>query len=123
VILLEHTIKRLNGLVIKRPGMAFGLWGEAGIGKTHAVQIYCVKARAAVFRSTPQARFLVWQKLYPNPRNDLSGLKVCSRNSNEVSRGYDGDERCVYLTANFKMIDAVCQSFSSCASRNNQCLA
>jgi hypothetical protein len=27
------------------------------------------------------------------------------------------------LTANFKMIDAVCQSFSSYASRNKQCLA
>jgi hypothetical protein len=27
------------------------------------------------------------------------------------------------FTANFKMIDAVCQSFSSYASRNKQCLA
>jgi tetratricopeptide (TPR) repeat protein len=32
---LEHFQKRLNGLMIKRPGLAFGLWGEAGIGKTH----------------------------------------------------------------------------------------
>jgi tetratricopeptide (TPR) repeat protein len=38
VTLLEHTIKRLKGLVIKRPGMTLGLWGEAGIGKTHTTQ-------------------------------------------------------------------------------------
>jgi tetratricopeptide (TPR) repeat protein len=38
VTLLEQTTKRLKGLIVKRPGMAFGLWGEAGIGKTHAVQ-------------------------------------------------------------------------------------
>jgi tetratricopeptide (TPR) repeat protein len=32
---LEQVAKRLKGLIIKRPGMALGLWGEAGIGKTH----------------------------------------------------------------------------------------
>jgi tetratricopeptide (TPR) repeat protein len=32
---LEQLAKRLKGLIIKRPGMALGLWGEAGIGKTH----------------------------------------------------------------------------------------
>jgi hypothetical protein len=31
---LEQVAKRLKGLIIKRPGIAFGLWGEAGIGKT-----------------------------------------------------------------------------------------
>jgi tetratricopeptide (TPR) repeat protein len=35
---LEHTTKRLKGLIVKRPGMAIGLWGEAGIGKTHTTQ-------------------------------------------------------------------------------------
>jgi tetratricopeptide (TPR) repeat protein len=34
---LEQLQKRLRGLIIKRPGMAIGLWGEAGIGKTHFV--------------------------------------------------------------------------------------
>jgi hypothetical protein len=38
VNLIERTHTRLKGLVVKRPGMVFGLWGEAGIGKTHAVQ-------------------------------------------------------------------------------------
>ncbi len=33
--LLEQVAKRLKGIIIKRPGMALGLWGEAGIGKTH----------------------------------------------------------------------------------------
>jgi hypothetical protein len=32
---LEQLAKRIKGLVIKRPGMVIGLWGEAGIGKTH----------------------------------------------------------------------------------------
>jgi hypothetical protein len=31
----DHILKRLKGLVIKRPGLVLGLWGEAGIGKTH----------------------------------------------------------------------------------------
>ncbi len=35
---LEQLQKRLKGLIIKRPGMAIGLWGEAGIGKTHAAK-------------------------------------------------------------------------------------
>ncbi len=35
---LEQLQKRLKGLIIKRPGMAIGLWGEAGIGKTHAAR-------------------------------------------------------------------------------------
>ncbi len=34
----EQLLKRLNGLVVKRPGLALGLWGEAGIGKTHTTQ-------------------------------------------------------------------------------------
>jgi tetratricopeptide (TPR) repeat protein len=38
VISLEQTTKRLKGLIVKRPGMAIGLWGEAGIGKTHTTQ-------------------------------------------------------------------------------------
>ncbi len=33
-----QILKRLKGLVIKRPGMTLGLWGEAGIGKTHTTQ-------------------------------------------------------------------------------------
>ena len=32
---LEQIQKRLKGLVVKRPGLTLGLWGEAGIGKTH----------------------------------------------------------------------------------------
>ena len=31
----EQLLKRLNGLVVKRPGLTLGLWGEAGIGKSH----------------------------------------------------------------------------------------
>ena len=34
---VQLLAKRLNGLLIKRPGLAVGIWGEAGIGKTHAV--------------------------------------------------------------------------------------
>lgn len=34
---LERVSKRLGGLRFKRPGMAIGLWGDPGIGKTHAV--------------------------------------------------------------------------------------
>jgi tetratricopeptide (TPR) repeat protein len=33
---LEQVARRLKGLIIKRQGMALGLWGEVGIGKTHA---------------------------------------------------------------------------------------
>ncbi len=33
-----QILKRLKGLVIKRPGLTLGLWGEAGIGKTHTTQ-------------------------------------------------------------------------------------
>jgi hypothetical protein len=32
---LEQLAKRLKGLIIKRPGMTLGLWGQAGIGKTY----------------------------------------------------------------------------------------
>ena len=32
---LEHLQRRLKGLTLKRSSLAFGLWGEAGIGKTH----------------------------------------------------------------------------------------
>ncbi len=35
---LEQFQKRLKGLLVKRPGLAVGVWGEAGIGKTHTVQ-------------------------------------------------------------------------------------
>ncbi len=35
---IDQFVKRLKGLPIKRPGMAFGLWGVAGIGKTYATQ-------------------------------------------------------------------------------------
>ena len=34
----DHILKRLKGLVIKRPGLVLGIWGEAGIGKTYTVQ-------------------------------------------------------------------------------------
>lgn len=34
---LERITKRLQGVQVKRPGMALGLWGDPGIGKTHAV--------------------------------------------------------------------------------------
>lgn len=32
---LQQISRRLTGLSMKRPGLAFGVWGEAGIGKTH----------------------------------------------------------------------------------------
>lgn len=31
----QHLSRRLSGLAVRRIGFAFGLWGEAGIGKTH----------------------------------------------------------------------------------------
>jgi tetratricopeptide (TPR) repeat protein len=33
---LQQISRRLTGLAARRPGLAFGLWGEPGIGKTHA---------------------------------------------------------------------------------------
>lgn len=33
---LQQTSRRLSGLTQRRPGLALGLWGEPGIGKTHA---------------------------------------------------------------------------------------
>jgi tetratricopeptide (TPR) repeat protein len=33
---LQQASRRLSGLTQRRPGLALGLWGEPGIGKTHA---------------------------------------------------------------------------------------
>ena len=35
---LEHLLRRLRGLTLKRQSLALGLWGEAGIGKSHAAR-------------------------------------------------------------------------------------
>jgi tetratricopeptide (TPR) repeat protein len=42
---LQLISRRLTGLCMKRPGLALGVWGEAGIGKTHTV--------LALLRSAP----------------------------------------------------------------------
>jgi tetratricopeptide (TPR) repeat protein len=34
----DQILKRLKGLLVKRPGLTLGLWGEAGIGKSHTAQ-------------------------------------------------------------------------------------
>jgi hypothetical protein len=41
---LEQLAKRSKGLVVKRPGFAIALWGEAGIGKTFAVKQFLREA-------------------------------------------------------------------------------
>ena len=35
---LQQASRRLSGLTQRRPGVVLGLWGEPGIGKTHAAQ-------------------------------------------------------------------------------------
>jgi tetratricopeptide (TPR) repeat protein len=42
---LQHISRRLTGLSMKRSGLAFGIYGEPGIGKTHAT--------LALLRGTP----------------------------------------------------------------------
>ena len=65
---LEQTRKRLNGLVIKRPGMALGLWGEAGIGKTHVTQnlLRESSSRSVTARATTSLSNLA--KALPKPK-------------------------------------------------------
>ena len=41
----QRLARRLTGLTMRRSGIALGLWGEAGVGKTHAA--------LALLRSTP----------------------------------------------------------------------
>jgi tetratricopeptide (TPR) repeat protein len=36
---LQHISRRLTGLCMKRPGLALGVWGEPGIGKTHTALV------------------------------------------------------------------------------------
>lgn len=60
--------KRLKGLLLKRSGLTVGLWGEAGVGKTHAAQ--------ALLRQTPCPSFSLhaatplgrWPTLLPRPK-------------------------------------------------------
>jgi DNA-binding SARP family transcriptional activator/TPR repeat protein len=42
---LQQMAKRLTGLTMRRSGIALGIWGEAGIGKTHTA--------SALLRGTP----------------------------------------------------------------------
>jgi tetratricopeptide (TPR) repeat protein len=70
---LEQVARRLRGLIIKRPGMALGLWGEAGIGKTHCatqllresqcknISLHATTALSNLARALPKPKTLpIW---------------------------------------------------------------
>lgn len=70
---LEQVARRLKGLIIKRPGMVFGLWGEAGIGKTHCatqllresqcknISLHATTALSNLARALPKPKTLpIW---------------------------------------------------------------
>ena len=70
---LEQLTKRLKGLIIKRPGVALGLWGEAGIGKTHCatqllqgsqcknISLHATTALSKLARALPKPKTLpIW---------------------------------------------------------------
>jgi tetratricopeptide (TPR) repeat protein len=72
---LQQIAKRLTGLTMRRSGIALGLWGEAGIGKTHAalallrgmpcqsLSIHAIQALEGIVRQVPRPKKMsVWLK-------------------------------------------------------------
>lgn len=60
--------KRLKGLLLKRSGLALGLWGEAGIGKTHAAQALLRQTPCASFSLHSAAPLKRWLEVLPRPK-------------------------------------------------------
>jgi hypothetical protein len=70
---LQQMAKRLTGLTMRRSGIALGLWGEAGIGKTHtasallrgtpcqSLSVYATQALEGIVRQVPRPKKMaVW---------------------------------------------------------------
>jgi hypothetical protein len=67
---LEHLSSRLRPILSKRAGVALGLWGEAGIGKTWTAEqllrqtpcksfsVYATASLAALVKTLPRPRQL-----------------------------------------------------------------
>lgn len=61
--------RRLHGLTVRRMGLALGLWGEAGVGKTYTVERW-LRALPARSLSLPAAAPLAdWAQKLPRPVN------------------------------------------------------
>ena len=64
----EQFARRLTGLAARRPGLAFCLWGEPGIGKTHtalawlrgtplkSVSVHATQTAAAMVHAIPKPK-------------------------------------------------------------------
>ena len=64
----QQVSRRLAGLILKRPGIALGLWGEAGIGKTHTVLalLHGASCPSSSFHATQSVAGIV--SAIPRPR-------------------------------------------------------
>ncbi|MDX2004952.1 MAG: tetratricopeptide repeat protein [Meiothermus sp.] len=81
---MQGIEKRLAGLALKRPGFAVGLWGEPGVGKTHAARkiLGRVGFRSVCVAATSPLNRLV--KALPLPTSLPSWLE---RGLERLSRG------------------------------------
>jgi tetratricopeptide (TPR) repeat protein len=65
---LEQLARRLKGLIIKRPGMALGLWGEAGIGKSHAAAQLARESSSQSFKMHSTTALASLARALPKPK-------------------------------------------------------
>jgi hypothetical protein len=59
--------RRLHGLTVRRAGLAVGLWGEAGIGKTYTVQRWLRGLPARSLSLAASAPLADWARRLPRP--------------------------------------------------------
>lgn len=73
---LLNISRQLAGLSLKRRGLALGLWGEAGIGKTHAAQglLQAATCRSHAVRATQRIEDVIPR--IPTPRKASSWLET-----------------------------------------------
>ncbi len=59
--------RRLHGLTVRRAGLALGLWGEAGVGKTYTVQRWLRELPARSLSLPAAAPLADWARRLPRP--------------------------------------------------------